>query len=145
LNPLLLIAIAGAAYWYFAEKKAITLLNYYVQGVAVDFDGLTPIMKINIGIQNPSNQNFTVRDFIGNLTANGQNIGTMSAFTPLEIPAASQAFYPVLIRMNAIGIVEDIISLIQSQTGISQTVVLDGYVNANGIVAPVHLSYKIAF
>lgn len=145
MNKLLLVAGAGLAYWYFTQKKAISLLNYYVHGVDVDFDGLSPIMEIDIGIQNPSNTSFYIRDFIGNITANGFTIGNMSSFIPKEVPAASQVIYPVRVRLNLIGIVEDIVKLIQAKSGISQTIVVNGFVNASGIVAPINLSYKIAF
>lgn len=144
-NKILLLGGAAIAYYLYTQKRAISLLNYYIHGVALDFQGLAPILKIDIGIQNPSNTGFEVRDFVGNLVANGNNIGTMSAFTPLTVAPASQVIYPVYIRLNAIGIVEDIIQLIQSQSGISQTIALTGYVNASGIVAPINLTYKIAF
>ena len=145
MNKILLIAGAGLAYWFYTQKKAIGLLNYYIHGVDIDFDGLSPILKLDIGIQNPSNSSFQVRDFVGNLTANGNNIGTMSSFIPLEVPPASQVVYPVYVRMNPIGIVEDIINLLQSKSGISQTINLSGFVNASGVVAPISLTYKIAF
>lgn len=144
-QSLLLVAGAAGAYWYFTQKKAIGLLNYYIHDIGVDFDGLAPLMKLNIAIQNPSNSSFLVRDFVGNISANGYNIGTVSSFTPLSVPAASQVYYPVIVRLNLIGVVTDIINLIQQRSGISQEIILNGYVNASGIVAPVYLKYKIAF
>ena len=144
-NKFLIIGAAALAYWYLTKKKAIGFLNYYIQGIGLTFDGFTPIMKLNIGIQNPSNTSFTVKDFVGNLSCNGNNIGTMSSFTPMEIPAASQIIYPLFIRMNLIGIVSDIIALLENQSGIEQDIELTGFVNASGIVAPIDLKYKIKF
>jgi LEA14-like dessication related protein len=140
---LIIPALAVAAYFVYTQKKAIGLLNYYIKNVGLSFDGLTPLLLLNIGIQNPSNAQFVVNDFVGNISANGFNVGTIYSFRKLIVPPASQVVYPVIVRMNLISIVSDIINLIQSGSGISQTIVLTGVVNASGIVAPVTLNYKI--
>jgi LEA14-like dessication related protein len=144
-NKILLVAGAALAYWFYTKKQAIGLLNYYIANVGLSFDGFTPILRLNIGIQNPSNASFVIKDFVGNLVANGNNIGTMSSFVPLDVPAASQVVYPIYVRLNLIGIVSDIVNLIQNKSGIAQDIELTGFVNASGVVAPIDLKYKLAF
>jgi len=131
------------AWLVYSQKKAIGLLNYIISGVSISFDGITPIMRLSIGVQNVSNESFLLKSFVGNLTANGFVIGNVSSFVPINIPAASQVNYDVYVRMSLIGVVQDIVNLIQQKSGMAQTVKLDGFVNASGIVAPVSLSYKI--
>lgn len=140
---LIIPVLAVAAYFVYTQKKAIGLLNYYIKNVGLSFDGSTPLLLLNIGIQNPSNAQFVVNDFVGNISANGNNVGTIYSFTKLIVPPASQVVYPVIVRMNLISIVSDIINVIQTGSGISQNIVLTGVVNASGIVAPVTLNYKI--
>ena len=105
-------------------------------------------MRISIGIQNPSNESFQIKSFVGNLFAAGTDnvpykVGTVSSFESLYVPAAAQVVYPLYIRLNLLGIVSDIFNTIQQGSGPSHTVTLEGTVNASGIVAPVSLTYKI--
>lgn len=131
------------AWLVYSQKKAIGLLNYFISGVAITFEGITPIMRLSIGVQNVSNESFLIKSFVGNLVANGEVIGNVSSFVPMQIPAASQVNYDVYVRMSLVGIVSDIVNVIQKKSGIAQTVTLNGYVNASGLVAPVSLTYKI--
>lgn len=145
-NKLLLIGAAAVAYYLYTQKKAIGLLSYYIKSVdGVSFSGFTPYLDITLAIQNPSNTSFTVKDIIANLTVNGNNVGSISSFVPLEIPEASEVPYPLQIRLNLIGLTQDLITLIQQQSGNAITINLQGYVNASGITAPINLPYKIAF
>lgn len=106
-------------------------------------DGFTPILRVNIGIQNPSNQQFVVRSIVGQLQANGENIGNVSTFQATVINPNSEAILPVYVRLNPIGIVTDIIALIQGGGGISQTIRLKGTANVNNTLAPIDVTYKI--
>jgi LEA14-like dessication related protein len=145
INKLLIIGAAVAAYFLYVQKQAIGLLNYVIGSVALSFNGLTPVLKINVLIQNVSNQSFTVTSFVGNVNVAGSSIGSMSSFTEVVIPPASQVTYPVYATLNLLGAVSDLVNLIQSGSGTSTTITLKGFVNANGIVAPVSLDYKIGF
>ena len=131
------------AWLVYSQKKAIGLLNYFISGVAISFDGVTPIMRLSIGVQNVSNESFLIKSFVGNLVSNGSVIGNVSSFVPVNIPPASQVNYDVYVRMSLIGVVQDIVNLIQKKSGVAQTVTLQGYVNASGLIAPVDLTYKI--
>jgi LEA14-like dessication related protein len=144
-KKLILPALAVAAYYAFVTRKAIGMLNYYIKGVGLTFDGYSPLLLLNIEIQNPSNSQFVINDFLGSLSVNGTNVGSAESFVKTTIPAASQVTYPIIIRLNLIGVVSDLISLLQKQSGLSMDVEFKGYVNASGIVAPVDLPYKIAF
>ena len=94
-------------------------------------------------IQNPSNEKYTINSFVGNLQSGTEIIGNVSSFVPTVILPNSQTTYPLTIRLSLIGVVSDLIALIQQGSGISQTLILNGYLNASGIVAPVNISYKI--
>jgi hypothetical protein len=147
-GTVLLAASAFVAYLVFSKKKAIGLLNYFISGIAIGSDNNTPVMRVEIGIQNPTNEDFQIRAVVGNLKATSidgstYNIGNVSSFVSLSVRPASQVIYPLYVRLNAIAIVSDIVNTIMQGSGPSQVITVEGTVNASGIVAPVTLSYKI--
>jgi len=127
----------------YAQKKASGFLNSYIDSIALAFEGIIPVLRLNIAFQNPSNQQFIVRSLTGNVMANDTVIGNVSSFQTIYINPNAQAILPVYIRLSPLGIVSDLLRLIQTGAGISQTIRVKGYVNANSIVAPIDLSYKI--
>ena len=143
-RKLILPALAVAAYYAFVTKKAIGMLSYYIKGVGLSFDS-GPLLLLNVMVQNPSNSQFIINDFVGSLSVDGQNIGSISSFTKLTVPPASQVTYPIIVRLNLIGVVSELVDLIQKQSGLSMQINFSGFVNASGITAPVNMNYKIAF
>lgn len=131
------------AWFVFAQRKALNLLSFLITKIKLSFEGITPILNVNLVIQNPSNEKYTINSFVGNLQSGTEIIGNVSSFVPTVILPNSQTTYPLTIRLSLIGVVSDLIALIQQGSGISQTLILNGYLNASGIVAPVNISYKI--
>lgn len=127
----------------FAQKRASGFLSYYIKSLALAFDGMTPVVKVNLVIQNPSNEQFVVRSLVATLFANGEAVGNVSAFTTITVNPNSQQILPVYVRLNTLSIVSDIVTLFQNNSGIQMTLNLKGVVNANSIVAPIDVSYKI--
>lgn len=142
-NLVVIGAIAIVAIAIASRKKAAGLLNYFISGVAIRWDGVVPIMRIDLGIQNPSNQDFTIKSLVGNVTANGYQIANVSAFDTVQVKAASQVIYPIYLRLSFIGVVADIVNLITTGNGTTQSISFKGTVNASDVVAPIELNYKI--
>ena len=140
---ILLPVAAFIAISLFAQKTAAGFLNYLIKSVAISFEGITPVLKIDVMVQNPSNQQFVIRSISGDALANDQVIGTFSMFQQVIISPNSQIALPVIVRLNPLAIVSDLVTLILRGSGISQVIKLKGYVNANNIVAPLELSYKV--
>lgn len=140
----ILLPIAGLiALGLMAQKKAAGFLNMFIDTVSIAFSGLTPVIRVNIAIQNPSNEQFVIKSLVANLKAGEKLIGNVSSFDTIVINPNAQIIYPVFIRLGLVAIVQDIITLIQNRSGPSQTLELSGHINANGIVSPLELSYKI--
>ena len=147
-GDILLVATAFVGFLVFSKRTAIGLLNYFVSGIAIAMDGFTPVMRVEIGIQNPSNEDFQIRSFVGNLFAvdalnQSHPIGNVSAFSSMWVRASSQAIYPLYVRLNVGAVVSDIVNAIMQGSGPGHTIVLDGTVNASGIVAPIRVEYKL--
>ncbi len=147
-GDILLVTTAFVAFLVFSKRQAIGLLNYFISGIAIAMDGTTPVMRVEVAIQNPTNEDFQIRSFVGNLFAidalgQSHTIGNVSAFGSIWVRSASQAIYPVYVRLNIGAIVSDIVNAIMQGSGPGHTIILDGTVNASGIVAPIRVDYKL--
>lgn len=125
------------------QKKAAGALNYFINKVAIAFEGITPVLRLDIVIQNPSNEGFVVRSITGDITSNGSVIGNASMFQTITISPNSQTLMPVFVRLSPLAVVSDLVSLITKGSGIPQTITFKGYVNANEIVSDINMTYKI--
>lgn len=141
------IVFAGVAativYFLLAKKQAVNLLNYFINGVSIDFEGLTPVLKLSIAIQNVSSVSFTIKSVVGTLYNNGKEIGTVSSFNTLLVPPISQVPYKLNIRLSLLSIVSDLIMVLQQKSGATQKLTFAGWVNAEGLLTPVNLDFTI--
>lgn len=125
------------------KVRAVNYLTFIVADIDIAFDNFTPVIKLELGIQNPSNEKFTVKSIVGTLYANGFEIGNVSSFQVKEINPASEVKYPLLIRLKVIPIVSDVVNILQGGNGMTQTLVFDGAVNANNMTSPLNITYKV--
>lgn len=145
MNPILVISLLALGGWLILGKKqAIENLQFYIANVSASMDGLTPIITLNVAIQNASNEAFTIHSIVGTVKANGYTIGTVSSFASVPIAAAAESVYPIRVRISPVGIALDAYNQIISHMSISQTLEFDGTINAAGIIAPLKISYKVA-
>ena len=140
----ILLPLAGLlAFDLFAQKSAAGKLSYFIHKLGLKWDGGTPIVQIDMQVQNPSNQQFIIKSIVASAFSNGNPIGNISTFQTVVISPNSQQIVPVLVRLNAVAVVSDLLSLIQKGSGNPQELTIEGYVNANGFVSPLNLTYKI--
>lgn len=145
VNIFLVGTLATAAWFAFSKKKSAGLLNYYLTGLSVAFDGVTPLLKFQLVVQNVSNEYYQVNSVVADVYADGTNIGNLSSFTTVKIPPASAAAVPVVVRLRLLAIVDDLVSLIQQKSGIPKKLEIKGYINASGFVAPLEITQIISF
>jgi LEA14-like dessication related protein len=107
----------------------------------VHFDGATPVLTVGLVVENTSNQSMTIKSLVGNLYANGYNVGHLSAFDPQEITPNSQSVISIDIRMGLLGIVNDIIRAVQ-YGNFTQDLQLTGYANVDNLQVPIDEKYK---
>lgn len=139
LIPVAGLVVAGLL----LSKKASGYLNYYIKKLAVSFSGFTPLLKIDVAVQNPSNEQFVITSIAGDVKADGSVIGSGSLFQQVVIAPNSESVLPVVVRLSPLAVVSDLINIITKQSGIPMTVGFDGYVNANGFVTPIDLVYNV--
>lgn len=137
-----LVFLAGIGLYFYNQNRSAGFLEYIVKRVQLNWSGLSPILTVNIGIQNPSNTSFVVSGLAGTLYANGEPISNVSSFAEVSIPAKTEAVYPLDCRLSLIGVASDIVKIF-SGGGIAQTLKFDGTVNANGVALPITLNFTI--
>lgn len=134
---------AGLLAWYLFTKKSVESINYYFRSFSLDFDGITPVIKITLAVQNISNRQFNITGFTGVLYAGDKVLGNVSQFNPVVIMPTKETFYTINVRLSPIALVSDIVSKITQGTGLSYDLRIIGTMNAEGLLVPVSLNFVI--
>lgn len=145
LKPVHLLAgVAGIiALSAFTLKTASGFLNYFIRSVQVAWDGSTPLLRVMVAIQNPTNQKFTIRSIVGSLLINEQKAGNVSMFQTIVINPNTQNELPVIVRLDPVAVVSNLLELVERNSGNPQVIKLDAIVNANNIVSDLTMTYKV--
>jgi hypothetical protein len=112
----------------------------FVSGITLD--GITPIITFTILAQNTSSSGFTLQSLAGNLTCDDYYVGNLSSFVPVPVSGNSQTTIPVQVRLQPLGIVNDIIKSFQTNN-FTKKVVFTGFANAGFIRVPLKLEFTI--
>ncbi len=139
-----LLVLAGAAGLYFWNlSKAATNLIYFPGNITgFRLDGISPVILVDLIIENTNNASFTINSLAGTVMSNDTVIGNITNFSPIEVAGNSQAAIPLTLTLQPIALVGDIISIITGGIG-KRDLKVHGTVNANGIQAAFDLNYKI--
>lgn len=143
--PVILLGIAGfIGYKLFNKAKAGGDLVFFPRGIrAIRFEGANPILELNLGIANTSNQEFTINAIAGNLYTNGTYVGYVSNFNHTAIHAQTEVSLVVSCRMSLLGIVSQLLDGLQNGTW-EQDVQLELNANVDNISVPVKINYKLS-
>jgi hypothetical protein len=137
----LVAGVAGLYLWNLS--KAASNLTYYPGNVTgFSLSDYSPVITVDLHVQNTSNVDFTINSLAGNVLSDGTIIGNISNFTPVRIPANSQGTIPLTLTLQPLGVVNDIISIITGGSGL-RNLLLQGSVNANGFQQTLSVPYKI--
>lgn len=141
-EAVLFLAGAAGLYLWNLSKAAGSLVYYPGNITGFSLSGFSPVVTADLIVQNTSNISFTITSLAGNVTTNGTQVGNISNFTPIIIPANSQGAIPLTLTLQPIGAANEIIAIITGGVG-SRDIKIDGSINANGIQQPLALSYKV--
>lgn len=144
MKELAWLIAGGVVIYLYEQSKAAGNLTFFPGNITgIGNEGITPVVKADLIIQNPSNVDFTVSAVAANVYDNGYLVGNISNFNTVGIPHTSQITYPINIRLQLIGIANDLINALTGGGGGSHTLTVDGTVNGNGVQLPLKLEYKI--
>lgn len=141
-----IIALTAAgiiAYSLLRKSFGAGSLNFFPGKVhSLDFEGLTPVLTLGLGVQNTSNQSYTLQSFAGSLYSNGIYVGNLSTFDRKTVLPNSQQIIYVAARLQLIGIVNDIIRAFNNNN-FSQEVEIKATTNIDGLQVPVKLKFNV--
>jgi LEA14-like dessication related protein len=140
------IIIAGAiavAYWFYSKGRALGNLVFTPGTVnSVTMTGGAPLLSLNISVQNTSSASLRIDSLAANVLSNGSLVGNVYNFSPVDIPADSQIYMPVFVKLEMIGLANDIITAIQFRST-TQKIQVRGSANVNGIQLPLSVDFAI--
>lgn len=142
LEALLLTGIA--AFLYLGNRaRSIANLTFFPHGVSgMAFEGMNPVAYLDILVQNPSNVSIDINSLSGNVLADGTLVGNVSNFTPVALAGNSEAVVRVKVRLQLLGLVNDIISAFQAGH-LQKNLAIDGTANVDGVQYPLNLTFQI--
>jgi len=144
LNPFVIAPIA-----YLLLKGGSTLynasrLNFYVAKLVPRLQGITPVLDIYIGVQNPTGGTFSIQSAVGKVYANDNYLGDLSSFTLTTVKPNQQTFFIASLRMSLVGLAQEVYnSISQGLSTVTFNLKFNGTVNVNGVPVPIALSYRI--
>lgn len=142
LSALVALGVVAALYFSNFYRAANNLVVFPGRITGFTLSGFSPEITAELVVQNTNNISFTVASIAASVSSNGTLIGNVSNFTPTEIPGNAQAVIPLTIQLQPIALVNNIIGILTGGVGNTE-IVVNGSLNANGIQAPIALTYKI--
>lgn len=142
LEVLIALGIVGGLYFFNQFRAAGNLVFFPGNVTGLNISGLSPVLTADLIVQNTNNVTFTVYSIAASVSSNGTLIGNVSNFSPITIPGNSQATIPLTLVLQPLAIVNNIIGIITGGVG-KQEIQIQGSLNADGIQAPISLTYKL--
>lgn len=143
-SQLLLLGLIGlVAYSFLAKANAAGSLIFSPGGVSgISLQGTTPVITFSLIVQNTDSNGFTLNSLAGNLTCDGYYVGNLSSFIPIPIAGNSQTVIPVQVRLQFIGIVNDIIKSFDTKN-FQKQLSFTGFANAGFLRVPLDLKFTV--
>lgn len=127
--------LAAAGIWVLTKVKAGLSLNFIPRGLS--FDGGNFIVKL--GIVNTSAFPLSFHSFSGNIFINGQDVGQVTDFYPVNVAANSETILPLSFQPKILSIVNDIVNFVKS--GNPQQITIRGTINVENISLPIDQTF----
>ena len=137
--PAALLLLKGGSVIYNASR-----LNFYVAKLVPRLQGITPVIDIYIGVQNPTNGTFTIQSAAGKVYVNENYLGDLSSFSLTSVKPNAQTFFVCTLRMSLVGLASEVYNAIsEGLSTVTFNLKFNGTVNVNYVPVPVALGYRI--
>lgn len=135
--------IGGAAALYFlARFRFSQKASFILRSVRPGGTLLAPIVKIQMTVQNPTNQRILIKSIVGELSVAGKFLANVSSFGDQVIAANSESTLNLTARPSAIGVFNTLRQLITQPIPGTQ-IVFSGTANVDGVNVPVEQSQTL--
>jgi hypothetical protein len=134
--------IGGAAVIYLLSRASFAKkANFIFKSISPSGTILSPRIIVTMLVQNPTNQNLTVKSVVGSLYINDEYLSNVSSFGDQIISANSESELKITARPSAIGIFKSLKNLLKSKGSI--TAKFTGTANVEGITVPINETQTI--
>lgn len=137
MRNLLWIAGGAAAIYFLSRislgKKAL----FFLRGIRPSGSPLAPVINLDMGVQNPTNQEITIKSITGSIYVNDKYLANVSAFGDQKIGANQESILKLSARPSAIGVFQSIRELLTTPIGNISTKFV-GSANVDGLVIPIN-------
>lgn len=110
--------------------------------LGMSYSNLSPVLSLSMWVQNTSAFSVSVDSFAGQVLSNGSYVGNVYNFSPVLLPANSQTLIPLDIRLQPLGIVNEIMAAFQTKN-FTQRVQIKGFINSGVLQIPIDLNFSI--
>jgi LEA14-like dessication related protein len=127
---------------YLSLKKAAAAKNFtfLLKGLSIS---KFPKIEVIIGIQNPSNDRFTIESITGEVSINGKTVGNINSFQKIIIAPNQATLMRIELIPSFFGIGQTIMQMIKKRAKGSLLVNLKGVANMAGIQIPLNVNYTM--
>lgn len=134
----LLWVIGGAAALYFLSRYSFgQKTTFFLRRVRPVVTLTGPMVNVELAVQNPTNQQATLKSITGALSINGKAIANLAAFGDQKINANSESLIKLTARPSALGVFQTVKELFTSAPG-TISANFTGSANVDGIVIPIN-------
>lgn len=129
--------VGGAAALYFLSRFSFgQKANFVLRGLRPGGTLFSPVINVDFAVQNPTNQQVTVKSVTGSVSVNGEYLANVSAFGDQVIQPNSESMLRLSARPSAIGVFNSIRELLTSPVG-QVNASFTGSANVDGLVIPI--------
>ena len=135
--------VGGVAVWYILSKTMLAKkVNLVLKDVRPGGKVLSPEINIDIAVQNPSNQQATLKSVTGNLYINDKFVANFTSFGDQLISPRAESIITIKAKPGLVGAYNTIKTLLTDRTG-NLTASFNGSANVDGILIPINETISI--
>lgn len=129
--------VGGAAALYFLSRYSFgQKINFVLRSLRPGGTFLAPTINVDFAVQNPTNQNVTIKSVTGSVSVNGEYLANVSAFGDQVIAPNSESMLRLTARPSALGLFNSIRELLNTPAG-QVNASFTGTANVEGLVVPI--------
>lgn len=141
-NNVLWIAAAGIAIFLVSRFSFSKKLNFIFQSIKTGGSVLQPTVDVTIALQNPTNQQVTVKSISGQILLNDKFISNISSFQPVNISPNSESYITIKARPSLFGVITTIKNVLTNKTG-NNNFLITGNANVDNVSIPFSMQETI--
>jgi hypothetical protein len=135
--------VGGVAVWYILSKTMLAKkANLVLKDVRPGGKILSPEINLDIAVQNPSNQQATLKSVTGNLYINDKFVANFTSFGDQIIAPRAESVITIKAKPGLVGAYNTIKTLLTERNG-SLTASFNGSANVDGILIPINETISI--